>query len=725
MASDQARDLRQRGIAAAKAGQKEEARTLLQQSIRIEPNSEAAWLWLASVARDAAERRFCLEKLLEINPNNETALKALGAAPADGGLRRIGEQKRKTSTGEIGAAQAAPQAAPAAQAATGIPIPSPEKIAEAQRQLDALIRDATAPLPQTVKYVHKTRRRAGEGDIVVYRAYLTAGIVGALVLILVIFGVIVTTNDDAAEIVFGPSATPSNTPTVTYTPTPGLTPTPSPEPSRSLTPSPEPPAGITPVDIFNLPRATPFVPPLLDRALENAVAALYRGSAAQALPTLEAARDQNASNNVPFDPVPYYYEALALVERGDSSRALDVLQEADERRDAETPGNRDYQAIIDSAYVQVYYALGTQASETGDTVRANDLFGQMEERANSAVDADESLVPPYLFAAKRYHAARQWDNALEIVNQGLQVPSLRGNALLLQEKTEIFYDQGELSSADYQAYLLLQVDPTNQVAHQVRINVALRENQPGEAVLRAQYYLAFYPGSRLGYQLLGDAHRANGDANLAIEAYTRGLADPDGSTATYNMYVARGDVYFAQRRYELARVDYADALSMQEDAEVRAKRMQAAYYAGSYQVAIRDAESLLTTPGAQTWQAQLFAGRALIADSPDNRNTLADALDYLDSAVSTAPTSARGTAYEYLARAQLGLGRPTDALASIDSALQAGDSPARRYIRGQILEAQNQDDAAILEYQWSLTLGEVVPFAERTDAERRLSALLG
>jgi Tfp pilus assembly protein PilF len=53
VASDQARELRARGIAAAKAGSKEEARQLLQQSVRIEPRNEAAWLWLASVARDA------------------------------------------------------------------------------------------------------------------------------------------------------------------------------------------------------------------------------------------------------------------------------------------------------------------------------------------------------------------------------------------------------------------------------------------------------------------------------------------------------------------------------------------------------------------------------------------------------------------------------------------------------------------------------------------------
>jgi Tfp pilus assembly protein PilF len=50
VASDQARQLRLQGIAAAKAGQKEEARKLLQQSIRLEPNNDAAWLWMAFIA---------------------------------------------------------------------------------------------------------------------------------------------------------------------------------------------------------------------------------------------------------------------------------------------------------------------------------------------------------------------------------------------------------------------------------------------------------------------------------------------------------------------------------------------------------------------------------------------------------------------------------------------------------------------------------------------------
>ena len=100
MASDRARELRERGIQAAKAGQKDQARQLLQQSLKLDPRNEAAWLWLASVARDKRERMLSLQKLLEVNPNNETARKALQALESE-------------------AAPAAPATPPPARPATG------------------------------------------------------------------------------------------------------------------------------------------------------------------------------------------------------------------------------------------------------------------------------------------------------------------------------------------------------------------------------------------------------------------------------------------------------------------------------------------------------------------------------------------------------------------------------------------------------------------------------
>src|SRR5438874_8777010 len=77
MANEQAKQILQQGIAAARAGQQTQARQLLQEAVRRDPRSEAAWLWLSSVAKDNQERIFCLKQLLSINPSNENAIKGL------------------------------------------------------------------------------------------------------------------------------------------------------------------------------------------------------------------------------------------------------------------------------------------------------------------------------------------------------------------------------------------------------------------------------------------------------------------------------------------------------------------------------------------------------------------------------------------------------------------------------------------------------------------------
>ncbi len=85
-------------MAAAKAGQRIEARRLLEQVLEIDDNNEQAWLVLASVVDTLRERRICLENVLEINPGNERARQALeklgpesataqpASGPASGGV---------------------------------------------------------------------------------------------------------------------------------------------------------------------------------------------------------------------------------------------------------------------------------------------------------------------------------------------------------------------------------------------------------------------------------------------------------------------------------------------------------------------------------------------------------------------------------------------------------------------------------------------------------------
>jgi len=77
MASDDIQSLLRSGIQAARNGDKEVARGIFEQVIRLDARNEVAWLWLASVLENTTDRQMALEKVLSINPNNERAQQAL------------------------------------------------------------------------------------------------------------------------------------------------------------------------------------------------------------------------------------------------------------------------------------------------------------------------------------------------------------------------------------------------------------------------------------------------------------------------------------------------------------------------------------------------------------------------------------------------------------------------------------------------------------------------
>jgi len=61
------------GIAAIKAGNKEEAHRLIDLAIHSAPDDERPWLWLSQISADDEERFHCIKEILRINPNNEKA----------------------------------------------------------------------------------------------------------------------------------------------------------------------------------------------------------------------------------------------------------------------------------------------------------------------------------------------------------------------------------------------------------------------------------------------------------------------------------------------------------------------------------------------------------------------------------------------------------------------------------------------------------------------------
>lgn len=67
-------NLLQGGVASAKAGDKELARSLFFKVITLDQNNESAWLWLASISEQSSERFEYLQKVLSINSSNERAI---------------------------------------------------------------------------------------------------------------------------------------------------------------------------------------------------------------------------------------------------------------------------------------------------------------------------------------------------------------------------------------------------------------------------------------------------------------------------------------------------------------------------------------------------------------------------------------------------------------------------------------------------------------------------
>ena len=73
---DRAQTLRQAREAIGR-GNHQEARRLLEQVLRADPQDETAWLWLSAIAGDPARERACLERVLRINSANRPARRHL------------------------------------------------------------------------------------------------------------------------------------------------------------------------------------------------------------------------------------------------------------------------------------------------------------------------------------------------------------------------------------------------------------------------------------------------------------------------------------------------------------------------------------------------------------------------------------------------------------------------------------------------------------------------
>jgi tetratricopeptide (TPR) repeat protein len=650
------------------------------------------------------------------------------------------------------AAEAFAQApAPPATGQGGIPLVNAGKVRElsetalsdVQSYLEESLADYLSPEQPWTK---KRRGRAGESEYSVFLGQVSLGIVAFLIVAGLGAYVFIMNSPAAQKILFAPTHTPTNTPTTIPSITPGVTNTPSPTPPVQPSASPTLPITITPgnADQFFPPTATEqYYSSTVNRELLQAVDLMLRGEMDTARELLD---DEIALVELSGDFPPYYRLSQWYLLNGDSTAAREILTEWETKWQADNPSlvARSLSLLLIAyARVDVYEAqngLGDRAS----------LLSNAEERLDSVIgitNPNETLdavnADAYILLAEVYELRGEIDEAMDILDRGMnatfQDRSLVADTTLRFEKGRILGDAGRYDEALQELDLLLKIDPFNESALLLQIDLALESAQPGLAVLAAQEYLLYYPGSVQGFYLLGQAREAENKLDLALNAYSRAVAgDPADENYTSDPFyleslLRRAELYTQQGRLDLAADDYRLALEVSDDDElIRVRSLETNFESANYEAVLEVAAELLESGDAPESTVLFYQGRAYVQLGTEDETNYVLGLEALNRAVALGlPQRDIAEAQEYLARANFAVGETEDALSAINAAIDSEDTSSRRFLRGQIYEAQatrtgrNADfEAALLDFEYVLSWGQIFPYPFLAEAQASYDAIL-
>lgn len=679
MSTDQAKQLLQQGIAAARASQPAQARQLLQESIKRDPRNEAAWLWLSSVAKDAAERAFCLRKVLELNPANENAVK---------GLRAMGIQD-------------------AAPGTSSVPTPTQDSINGAMGQVDELL-SVYQPIPAATLPFQWTRKRSGrvgDGGLALVR---TGAIVGAVVVLAAIIGggFLIVNNAGGVRAVFVGTATPTFTATAIPSATPGLTNTPSATPRESLTPTStlQPPA--TPGSIYDRPN-TPFYPEGGSGPVRTAIAYYGIGQYQTALPAFATEiKGLELKKGDPSYDVAVYLRVLALVDSG-------AVSEADALIKGYTADSAFYHAA--AAYVAL------KSNKPDVAIR----------EATLAYDKDNRLINAALIGTEAYLQTKDYGKAFDLISKALRDHANNTSILTARGRVALARDNPDGALADSNTVLLL--DPLNESGFTLNVRAQLaraasqrdadeRTRIYGEAVLAAQGYLLRYPGATRAWTLLALARQGEGNPDAAIDAYNQALVVDKRSDAAQEALIARGNLYLAQRRYQEAFADFDQVVTL-DGSRITARqgRLTAALALEKFALADDDLTALIS---ADPGNSQAVVQKASLQIRQGRYDKIVDQLP--DKLIESLSGDSKASAYLSRGIARFQSGKFDDSLKDITASLALRESGAAHYYRGRLYEQSKQYQAAQIEYQYVAYWGDSygAPIANTAATQAALVATL-
>src|SRR5574341_899187 len=758
MSNASADDLLQRGIAAARAGQSEEARRYFAQAIQLNPRSEMAWLWMSSVVQTDDQRIHCLRQVLTLNPQNEFALKglqslgALGASaapppappasPTPSPAAPPPEQAGADVTGANGGqtaevaydtqdyqaepAQPEPSVAHAAvqpsptpvetpayrphkervtlptpPAPDGIPLIGAEVVSYAQREvmdaLRAIEREqhmGALNVTWSPPDVPRQLRR-----MIVNPFYIVIGgsVVIVLLTVVLVSGLAAYIRDQQAPQVAetaGPTRTPVATATATVTPRPTRTPASTNQPFNA---GPVLPVGDAPRG--SLERRPTVTPPYIATphpSIPLLVDAANAFHAGEYQSAVEYARQarEREGANVPVDA--FYFEGMSLAYLGDLEAARDALQSGVERDDSFAPNHAGLGYV---GLMQGQPAVAQRESE-----RAQQL--------------DPTFVLPYLTLAELYLSQGDPNAALAQIDTAENTIDPYDVNLLLMEG-RIYLAMGRPEDATAVGNLAYYIDP-----HSEEVNILVNRGRielgyiDSAMVSLAALVFEINPPNAEGWALLARTYEVSNRPEDALEAYARAL---QLNPTQVDALLGRAEYYFKRGEYQLAFADYNQVLQLQGGQyDALYGRAISAYALGDIEQAREDLEAVRTiTPGLP--EVETLYVEALVASEAytDVVNVAAQTLNLnLSDAQRARVLQSRGQAY-------YNLGDLNAAALDFTAALQLEETGTAHYYMGLIYHQQGDLNRAIFELEWVMFWTQYFDYPFEEEARTALTGMYG